>query len=83
MTDPSPYAVGPPPGYVPPKARPTPPADDPDARVAEVRGELARVGPACGCGHGPLTHRHATPTAQHCAICDCTGYHRDQGGSPA
>lgn len=83
MTDPSPYVVGPPPGYVPPPVPPPPPARDPDARAAEVRQALAAVGPACRCQHGPLTHRHATPQDQHCALCECTAYHRDQGGSPA
>ncbi len=82
MTD-DPYAMGPPPGYVPPPATKPPPARQPDRWAHLARQALARVGPACRCGHGPATHQHAAKARTDCALCDCTAYHRNQGGSPA
>ncbi len=81
MTE-DPYAMGPPPGYVPPATPKPPPTREPSRWAHLARLGLARIGPACRCGHGPRIHQHAARTATHCALCDCTAYHRDQGGSP-
>ncbi|MCK9929359.1 hypothetical protein MXD62_19605 [Frankia sp. Mgl5] len=81
MTGRDEHQMGPPPGYVPRKLPPPPPADERtrDAALRRLRDLLAPLGTRCGregCDHSTTVHRHRNPSAAHCGVrdCGCTSY---------